>query len=76
MEITVLGSGCKKCKKLLENVKEAVSELDLDTEVIYLTDIYEIAKRGVMSTPALMVDDKIVASGHVLEVEEIKHLLR
>lgn len=76
MEITVLGSGCKSCKRLLENVKEVVAELNLDCEVIYQTDIIEIAKKGIMKTPVLMIDDHIVATGYVLETDEIKRLLR
>ncbi len=76
MEITVLGSGCKSCKRLLENVKEVVAELNLDCDVIYQTDIIEISKKGIMKTPALMIDDHIVATGYVLETEEIKKLLR
>lgn len=76
MIITVLGTGCKNCKRLLDNVNRAVHELPCAFEVIYQTDLMEIAKTGLMRTPGLMVDGKIVVSGSVPEAEEIQVILR
>ena len=75
MNIKVVGGGCANCKKLLENVKAAVKTANLDATIDYITDFAQMAKLGVMITPALMVDGKIVASGKVLAPSEIlKHL--
>lgn len=76
MKITVLGTGCKNCKRLFDNVNQAVQELPCAFEVIYQTDLMEIAKTGLMRTPGLMVDGKIVVSGSVPEAEEIQVILR
>lgn len=76
MEIKVLGSGCAKCKKLENATIEAVSEIGLDAKVEKVEDIVEIMKFGVMSTPALVVDNKVVVSGRVPKVNEIKELLK
>jgi small redox-active disulfide protein 2 len=75
MIIKILGSGCKKCNELEENAKEAVKEVGLDAEIIKVTDFKEIAKYGVMTTPALVIDEKVVAKGKVLKKDEIKEVL-
>ncbi len=75
MEIKVLGGGCAKCEKLLENAKQAASELNLDAEFVYETDFAEIAKAGIMSTPALMIDGKVVSTGKLITVEGVKEFL-
>lgn len=75
MKIEILGTGCPKCEALAKNVADAVRELGLDAEVGKVTDIVEIADRGVMMTPALSVDDDIKLVGKVATVEEIKTLL-
>ena len=72
MEIKVLGSGCKNCKKLLENVNIACEALDVKADIHYVTDMIEIAKSGLMSTPGLIINQKIVDNGKVLDVKEIK----
>lgn len=71
----VLGSGCSKCNTLSENTKEALKQLEMDTCIQKITDFSEIAKYGVMSTPALVLGDTVVSSGKVLSVDEIKTLL-
>lgn len=58
MKIKVLGSGCSKCEALLAVTKEAVQHLGIDAEIEYVTDFAQIARYGVMSTPALVVDEK------------------
>lgn len=72
----VLGACCKKSSDTFENAKIAVKELGFDDEVINLGEMTEIAKYGVMSTPALVVDGKILSSGKLLKVEEIKELIK
>lgn len=76
MEILVLGSGCKKCVELEKNTVKALKELNLDKKVAHITDFAKIAKYGVMATPALVVDDKVLSYGKVLSVSEIKELLK
>lgn len=75
IKVEVLGSGCKKCQQLEANAKAAIATLGIDADVIHITDMVEIAKRGVMSTPALAVNDKIVSKGQVLSVEQLQTLL-
>ena len=73
--ITVLGVGCDSCHKQLENVKTAVKELNLNIDVMYITDLQKIMTFGVMSMPAVVVNDKVIAMGKVLDVNNIKKLL-
>lgn len=75
MKIQVLGSGCSNCKKLYKLTKQAVQELNLKTEVEYITDVSKIIEMGIMSSPALAVDGKPVMTGFVPDVEKIKSLL-
>ena len=75
MRIEILGTGCPKCEALAKNVETAVRELGVEAEVVKVTDIVEIANRGVMMTPALSVDDDIKLVGKVATVEELKGLL-
>ncbi|WP_049721569.1 thioredoxin family protein [Gilvimarinus polysaccharolyticus] len=76
MKIKILGSGCKKCNTLTENAQAALSNLGLEAEIIKVTDYAEIAAHGVMSTPALAIDDKVVSMGKVLSSSEIEPLLQ
>lgn len=75
MEIKVLGTGCTKCKTLLLYTQIAIDELGIKTDIIKVEDIAEIMKYGVMATPALVIDDKVVIVGKVSTVGEIKNLL-
>jgi len=77
MEIKVLGSGCKNCKRLLDNTKIALTQLKIDVDVMYISDLGEISRLGVMRTPALVINNTIVSLGRVLTVEEVtKQLLK
>lgn len=76
MKIKILGSGCSKCKTLAENTQTALTNLGLEAEIIKVTDFAEIAAHGVMSTPALAIDDKVVSVGKVLLSEEVEKLLQ
>ena len=75
MKIEILGTGCPKCEALMKNVEAAVRELGIDAEISKVTDIVEIANRGVMMTPALSVDDDIKLVGKLATVGELKVLL-
>lgn len=74
--IKVLGSGCSKWNELETNVKKALQQLGMDTEIEHVTDFSVIAAYGVMSTPALVVDEKVVSYGKVLKVDEAVRLLQ
>lgn len=74
--IKVLGGGCVKCHELEENTKEALTELKMDKTVELITDFTVIATYGVMSTPALVIDNKVVSYGKVLKTHEIVQILR
>ena len=75
MKIKVLGPGCKNCENLADNTKAALKELGLEAEIEKVTDFAEIAGYGILSTPGLVVDDKVVSSGKVLKPKEIAKLL-
>ena len=75
MNIKVLGSGCKNCKKLEENAKEAVNEMGIDASVEKVEDFKVIMAYGVMKTPALVVDEEVKVMGRVATVAEIKKIL-
>lgn len=75
-ELKVLGSGCAKCMELEQAVCTAVKELGLELQTAHVTDFVQIAEYGVMSTPALVLREKVVSSGKVLSVAEIKELLK
>ncbi len=76
MKILILGPGCPKCKQLAENVEEAIAELGLEAQVEKITNINEIANYGIMMTPGLVLDGEVKASGKLLSVEEIQHILQ
>lgn len=71
VKIKILGSGCKKCLALENNAKEAAQAAGIDADIEKVTDIVDIARYGIMSTPALVIDEKVVASGKLLRPEEI-----
>jgi small redox-active disulfide protein 2 len=74
-KMEILGTGCAKCKKLAEQAELAAKEMGIEYSLIKITDIQEIISHGVMSTPALVVDGKIMAVGRVPSVEEIKKMI-
>ena len=76
MKIKILGTGCPNCKILEANTKEALEELKIKANVEKVTDIAKIMEYGIMSTPALVIDEKVVSSGRVCSSEEIKKYLR
>ena len=76
MKIEILGPGCPKCHNTEENVKKALSELNKQAEVIKITDINVMIDKGIMQTPALIIDGNIVMQGKVPTVEQIKQLIQ
>ncbi|OIO63070.1 thioredoxin family protein [Candidatus Woesearchaeota archaeon CG_4_10_14_0_2_um_filter_33_10] len=76
MKIKILGTGCPKCKKLEENARKALAETKIKAEIIKITDINEIVDYGVMSMPAIVIDNKLKCSGRIPDVEEIKEWLK
>ena len=74
-KIEILGIGCPKCNTLEENVRQALREMNRPAEVVKITDIKEMIARGVMLTPAMMIDGKVASQGKALNVEQIKELI-
>lgn len=74
--VKVLGTGCAKCNALEDAVRAALTELGMDTTIDHVTDFTQIAAYGVMTTPALVVDGKVVSYGKVLKKEEAKELIQ
>ena len=75
MEIKILGSGCAKCKTLEKLTREVVDQNGIDATITKVEDIMEIMKYGIMSTPALVVNEKVDIKGRVPSSDEIKKIL-
>lgn len=74
--IKVLGAGCKSCHEQYENAKTAVANMGLSVEVEYITDMEKVMAYGVMSMPAIVVNEKVVAMGKVLKEAELVKLFQ
>jgi len=74
-KIEILGTGCPKCKKLEENARLAAKAIGLECEILKVTDINAIMQMGVMMTPALVVDGKVMVTGKAPSVDELKKLI-
>ena len=74
--IKVLGAGCKSCHEQHENVKKAVANMSLDAEVEYITDMEKVMSYGVMSMPAIVVNQQVVSMGKVLKAAQVEELLK
>lgn len=74
--IKVLGAGCKSCHEQYENAKAAVKALGLPVEVEYITDMEKVMGYGVMSMPAIVVNEQVVSMGKVLKAADVEQLLR
>lgn len=72
--VKVLGAGCKSCHEQYENVKEAVKNMRLDVEVEYVIDMQKVMEYGVMRMPAIVVNEKVVSMGKVLNAKEVEKL--
>jgi len=75
MDIKILGTGCSKCKTLEKLTCEVIEQNNINASVTKVEDIIEIMKYGIMSTPALVVDGKVVIKGRVPSLDEIKQVL-
>lgn len=76
MKIEILGTGCAKCKTLMENVKEALKLANLEAEVVKVEDLPKIMGYGVMTTPALVIDGKVKFAGKVLSANDLVAILK
>ena len=74
--VKILGAGCKSCHEQYENAKAAVQALGLNVEVEYITDMEKVMEYGVMSMPAIVVNDKVVSMGKVLKAADVEKLLK
>ncbi len=74
--VKILGSGCKKCNELEANTKAALEQLGMDTAIDHVRDFAAIAAYGVMTTPALVIDKKVVSAGKVLKKDEVIELIQ
>lgn len=74
--IKVLGAGCKSCHEQYENTKKAVQEMGLSVEVEYITDMQKVMEYGVMSMPAIVVNETVASQGKVLKVGDVEKLIR
>jgi small redox-active disulfide protein 2 len=72
MEIKVFGPGCPRCKQTEKNAVEALKELNLEANVVHVSDLKEIMSHGIMMTPGLAIDEKVACTGKIPSVEEIK----
>jgi len=75
MEIKVLGTGCANCKALEKNVINALAEMDYPANVEKVEDITKIMSYGILSTPGLVIDGKVVLSGRVPAINELKEII-
>lgn len=75
MKLKVIGEGCDKCNQLYENTRQAAAQLGIEAEIEKIEDLMEIVKLGVMTSPSLMADGKLIVSGQVASVEKIMKLL-
>lgn len=76
MKIEILGTGCSKCKALEEATKQAVAQSGKFAQIEKVEDIMKIMEYGVMSTPGLVIDGKVVSTGKLLSINEIKDLIQ
>jgi small redox-active disulfide protein 2 len=74
--IKVLGPGCKKCKQLELNVREAVSKLTGEYKIEKIEDYQEMTKYGMMGTPGLVIDEKLISTGKVQTIAELMEILK
>ena len=75
-KVQILGTGCAKCQKLTENAQEAAKVLGIDIELEKVTDLVDIMKFGILSTPGLVIDGQLISAGKLLQPDEIVPHLR
>ncbi len=72
MKVEILGSGCAKCRKTEEMISETIKKLGIEAEVVHVTDIRAIVGRGIMITPAVVIDGRTVSEGKVPSEAQIR----
>ena len=75
MRIQVYGKGCSRCHDLAGNAEKALKEAGIEAQVEHVTDINRITDKGIMLTPALVIDDNIISEGKILTVDEINKVI-
>lgn len=75
LTVKVYGSGCKGCQTLHQNVIDALAEMNIAANVEYITDLQKVMETGIMSMPVLSVNEKVVSSGKILGIAEIKKII-
>ncbi len=76
MKVQVYGKGCPKCHELSKNAEQAIKESGIQTSVEHITDIKKITEKGIMFTPSLVIDERIISEGKILNVNEIKSYIK
>lgn len=76
MIVKILGGGCVNCRKLKENTETALNEMNMEYEIIHVKELSEYAKYGVVMTPALVIDEKLIVSGRVPDKYDLVKLIR
>ena len=76
MDITVLGKGCARCESTIHRIEREAAELGVPVQITKITDEVEIIKNGVMTTPSVMIDGKIVHSGGIPSIETVQSWLK
>ena len=74
--IKILGAGCKSCKELFKNTQKAINNMGLNIQAEYITDMKEIASYGLMSMPAVVINEKVVSSGEIMKPKDIEKLIK
>ena len=75
MKIEVYGKGCPKCRDLAHNAEEALKVAGKEGKIEHVTDINKITAKGIMLTPALVIDDEVISEGKILSVDDIKKII-
>jgi small redox-active disulfide protein 2 len=75
MEIKILGTGCPRCKTLEKTTRDAVAELGIDAAISKVDDIVKIMGYGIMHTPGLVINEKVVLSGRLPSITEVKEII-
>ena len=75
MNIKILGTGCTKCKSLEQSVRDTINEMGIEADVSKVEDIMKIMEYGIMKTPGIVINEKVVSAGKLLSKDQIKELL-
>ena len=76
MKIEIVGMGCPKCKDLESNTRNALKKLGQEAEIIKVDKLEDIISKGIMSTPALIIDGKLISQGKLLNLDELQRAIK